>query len=452
MKRCLTLAAALLLTGCAAYRPLPLDTRARAPDDPTSITVDASTLSLPPLRHHVFDPRHGLDMTDIAMLAVANNPQLKLARDQRGIAHAQAFAARLLPDPVLELARGYPTGGPSVTSSYDLGLSYDLGALLTHGLGKRAASASARQVDLNVLWLEWQVVGASRQLFVRSRYEAKMFALLRKEAALREKHHARLERAQAHGDVSLTIVDADLASLQAVQLRCHRMERDLLKTRQSLNALLGLSPHATLMLRGSNALPAIDADQLARDLAALPRRRPDLLALRAGYRSEDARYRKAIWQQFPAISVGFTQSRDTDAVSTRGFQLALTLPLFNRNRGRLAIEKATRQKLHDEYTVRLTNARTEVERILQDQGLLERQRVELNKAVVFSDRALAREHAAAAAGDVAAAEELRQEASGLVQRLNLLSIDENLLEQQVALRTLVGWNSRAADGVLPSGR
>ncbi len=451
VKRCLMLAVALSLAGCATYSPLPLTTQAHAPHDPASIKVDASTMSLPPLRHHVFDPRHGLDMTDVAMLAVVNNPQLKLARDERGIGHAQAFAARLLPDPVLDLARGYPTGGPAVTTSYGLGLSYDIGALLTHGLSKRAANASACQVDLNVLWQEWQVVGASRQLFVRNRYEARMLALLRKEAALREKHHALLVQAQAHGDVSLTAIGADLDSLQAVQLRRNRMERQLLKTRQALNALLGLSPQARLTLVGSDTLPVIDAAQLASDIAALPRRRPDLLALAAGYRSADARYRKAIWQQFPAINVGFTRARDTDAIGTRGFQVSLSLPLFNRNRGHISIAKATRQKLHDAYSVRLLNARHDVERIVQDQSLLERQRVELQQGVTFSDSTLAHERAVAAAGDVSAAEQLQLEANGFARRLELLGIDESLLEQQVALRTLVGWTSPVT-GVASSPR
>ncbi len=452
MKRCLMLAVALSLAGCATYSPLPLATRARAPDDPASIKVDASTMSLPPLRHHVFDPRHGLDMTDVAMLAVVNNPQLKLARDERGIGHAQAFAARLLPDPVLDLARGYPTGGPAVTSSYGLGLSYNFGALLTHGLSKRAANASARQVDLNVLWQEWQVVGASRQLFVRNRYEARMLALLRKEAGLREKHHALLVQAQAHGDVSLTMVGADLDAVQAVQLRRNRMERQMLKTRQALNALLGLSPQARLTLVGSDALPVIDNTQLANDMAALPRRRPDLLALAAGYQSADARYRKAIWQQFPAINVGFTRARGTDASSTQGFQVSLSLPLFNRNRGHIAIAKATRQKLHDAYRVRLLNAQHDVERLVQDQQLLKRQRIELRQGVAFSDSTLAHEHAVATPGDVSEAAQLQLEANGFARRLALLRVDETMLEQQVALRTLVGWSSPATEVSSPPRR
>ncbi|MGA8007445.1 MAG: TolC family protein, partial [Burkholderiales bacterium] len=99
----LMLGAAVLaaLAGCATYRPEPLETAPRMARDVAHIEVDASRMPLPALRTHRFDPRDGLDIDEVAMLAVANNPQLKIARDRLGVARAQAFAAGLLPDPQL---------------------------------------------------------------------------------------------------------------------------------------------------------------------------------------------------------------------------------------------------------------------------------------------------------------------------------------------------------------
>lgn len=439
MKRSFVLASALLLAGCATYQPLPLATHVQAPESIADIKVDTSTLVLPPLRHHVFNPRHGLDMTDVAILAVVNNPQLKLARDERGIAHAQAFAARLLPDPVLDLARGFPIGGRAETSAYSFGISYGLGALLTHSLTVDAASASAREVDLNELWMEWQVAGAARQLFVQSRFETQTLTVLRKETTLLQQHHAQLLQAHTQGDVSLAEVDADLANLQAAQTRRNTIQRKLLKTQQAMKALLGLSPHAELDLTEPAKVPTVSAAEVARDLAALPRRRPDLLALAAGYRSADARYRQAIQQQFPAIQVGFTRARDADAISTRGFQISLTLPLFNRNRGHIAIAKATRQELHDAYSVRLMTAQADIEHILQDQKLLQQQRVELQRSLASATKTVAEVHVIAKPGDVSEASELRLEVDAFDRRLDMLTLDETLLEQDVALQALLGW-------------
>lgn len=435
----------LLLGGCATYQPLPLDQHAHAPAQPGDIKVDSSVLRLFPPRHHRFDPGRGLDMTDVAILAVANNPQLKLARDERGIAHAQAFDAGLLPDPVLDLAHGTPTGGPAEASSFDLGLSYDVEALLAHPLAKRAADASAREVDLDLLWMEWQVIGEARQLFVRDVYQAKMLAVLHEEAGTLTKQHARLLAASKNGDVSQAAVVADLSELQAAETRLHDTERQVLKARQDLDALLGLSPDAPLRLVGPATVATLDATEVHRDLDDLSHRRPDLMGLQAGCRSADARYRQAILEQFPAIQVGFTRARDTDGIYTRGFQVSLTLPIFNRNRGNIAITKATRKKLHDEYAVRLTQARAQVERILQDQALLVRQRTQLQRAVAYASEAMDRMEATATPGDVSDAFKVQQQSNVLDRRLDLLDIDETLLEQKVVLQTLLG-------GTMPGGQ
>lgn len=443
--RGLTCMLILLLGGCATYQPLPLDQHARAPARPGDVKVAPSVVQMFPPRHHRFDPGRGLDMTDVAILAVANNPQLKLARDQRGIAHAQAFDAGLLPDPVLDLAHGTPTGGPAEASSFDLGLSYDVEALLAHPMAKRAANASAREVDLDLLWMEWQVIGAARQLFVRDIYQAKMLAVLHEEADVLAKQHARLVAAGKNGDVSQATVVADLSGLQTVETRLHDAERRLLETRQDLDALLGLSPEATLRLTGPATVATVDATEVHRDLDDLSHRRPDLLGLQAGYRSSDARYRQAILEQFPVIQVGFIRARDTDGIYTRGLQVSLTLPVLNRNRGKVAIAKATRRKLHDEYAVRLMQARTQVERILQDQALLARQRTRLQQAVAVSSAAVGRMEALAAPGDVSNAFKTQQESNVLDRRLDLLGIEESLLEQQAVLQTLLG-------GTVPSSQ
>lgn len=433
---------ALLLGACAVYRPLPLDTRATAPGAVADITIDARAMALAP-RHHVFDPSHGLDMTDIAMLAVTNDPQLKLARDERGIAAAQAFAAGLLPDPVLDVSRAFPTSGPAEASAYGLELAYDINALLTHSLAKRAAVDSTRAVNLNLLWMEWQVVGASRRLFIRVWYGERMLALARAEVRRLAEHHAALVQAQRHGDAPSAAVDADRARLQSVRSLRDGIERRALHARQGLNALLGLSPRAIFKLKGPTRMLGASAAAIGRALDALPRRRPDLLALQAGYRSEDARYRQAVWRQFPAIDIGFTRARGTDRVSTRGFNVALTLPIFNRNRGNIAIEKATRLALRDEYTVRLVDARSGVERILQEERLLSRRRGQLAQDVDAAARTLDALHAGLRRGDVSQAVELKIASNCFAQRLALLSAEETMREQQVALQTLLGGGRRA---------
>lgn len=435
----------LLLGGCATYQPLPLNSNARALDSIADVKVAPSTLRLFPHQRHRFNPSHGLDMTDVAVLAVANNPRLKLARDQRGVARAQAFSAGLLPDPVLDLSHGVPTAGPSDISSFGLGLSYDIEAVLAHPLAKHAAQESAHEVDLDLLWMAWQVAGEARQLFIRDVYQAQMLTVLHKETWALARQHAQLVHLGEHGDISRATVAADLATLLAVETRLDAAERQQLKTRQGLNALLGLSPKVDLRLAGPTTVPNLSRAAVHRALAALPHRRPDLLALQAGYRSADARYREAILEQFPAIQVGFSKGRDTDGIYSRNFQISLTLPIFNRNRGAIAVTKATRKDLHDAYAVRLAQARVQAEQILQDQKLLTRQHDQLAHAATSAADTPSQLEAAAEPGDVSAASLVQLQVNASDRQLDLLALDEAVHEEQAVLWTLLGPVPRVSE-------
>jgi len=82
-KLALPLLLAGALAGCATYQARSLGTRSTLPDRIPDLTIDARQMPLPDLAAHRFDPSDGLDMTEVAMLAVVNNPDLKIARDRR---------------------------------------------------------------------------------------------------------------------------------------------------------------------------------------------------------------------------------------------------------------------------------------------------------------------------------------------------------------------------------
>src|ERR1700712_4448792 len=98
-----TLLLCLAASGCSTYRPSPLATGPKLLHQIPRVALDAAQLPFPqPVSHH-FDASDGLDMVEAAMLAVINNPDLALARDDAQIVRAQAFAAGLLPDPQVTL-------------------------------------------------------------------------------------------------------------------------------------------------------------------------------------------------------------------------------------------------------------------------------------------------------------------------------------------------------------
>ncbi len=427
------------LAGCAAYHPSPLNTQFNTTKDIAHIVVNAADMPLPELATHLFDPGDGLDMTEVAMLAIANNPQLKIARDDLGISRAQAFAAGLLPDPQLGIAHDFPRNADSGnTSGFSLGLSYDVNGLLMRSVGKRAAQATVQQTDLNLLWQEWQVVSQARLLFVRNMAQQKLLGILQQEHELLAARYAATDQAAKLGEVTLDTANLDLAALQNMQTTINDLSRQINTNRHALNELLGLSPDTRVLLVDSADIPSLDEEKIQQNIAHLAQRRPDLRALEYGYASQEQRLRMSILAQFPMLNIGLTRARDTFGVSTQGIGMTLSLPIFNGNRGNIAIEQATRQKLHDEYQLRINSAASEIARILQDQLLLEAQ---LHDAVqgegalkLASDNA---QHAFTL-GNIDSLIYTNLHNAQLAKQAEAIIIKQTILEQRVALLTLLG--------------
>ncbi|MBZ0092648.1 MAG: TolC family protein [Sulfuricellaceae bacterium] len=436
------------LGGCAAYRPSPLDAKPRFPDRVPHLVVQSARMPLPELATHRFDPSDGLDMTETAMLAVANNPQLKLARDEAGIARAQAFAAGLLPDPQLSLTRDFPThGAAGNTSAFALGLSYDVNALLTRSAVKNAAQAAQRQTDLNLLWQEWQTVGQARLLFVRNLGQQQLLAVLQQERALLLSRYRRTQQALAQGNFTLDAANAGLAALQTLDTSINDLARQMSGNRHELNALLGLAPDRPIHLVGEARLPPLEEAGIKSAMEQIGERRPDLLALQAGYESQEQRFRQAVLAQFPALNIGLSRARDTSGLYTQGFGISLSLPIFNRNRGNIAIEQATRRRLHDEYRMRINSAAADIARILEDQKLLEKQLQNVESGVDALARAAKNAQSALDAGNIDALAYTSLRTAWLAKQAEAITLKQTLLEQRVALLTLIGgelpvWNKK----------
>lgn len=439
----------LALAACATYSPHALDTRVPPAADPRTIGVDAAQMSLPELRAHPFDPSDGLDMTETAMLAVANNPDLRVARDDAGIARAQAFAAGLLPDPQISLSADHPTGNVegSNTNAFGLGLSYDINALLRHSAEKASARAAQGKAELELLWKEWQVVAQARLLFVRSLFGERALVVLEDERALFADRQARMQRAFNAGNVTADAIATNFAELKGAEQKVDDTQRKLGQNRHDLNTLLGLAPSAHPTLVGDIELPLVDAARVRALWPELPHRRPDLRALELGYRSQEEKYRSAILGQFPALGIGFTRARDTSGIYTTGFNLSLSLPIFNGNRGNIAIEKATRQRLADEYRARLTAAQAEIDAILDDRTLAQHQLDAVRAALAELTRLTERSQSAFSAGNIDLLVYATQRDALLTKRLELLALEQALLEQQVGLQTLLGSDSFIVDPV-----
>ncbi|WP_245641645.1 TolC family protein [Paraburkholderia bannensis] len=431
--------AALLLGGCAVYhaKPLPSNDSLLTQDALGRVQIDPAKMPLPALAAHRFDPSDGFDIDEVAMLAVVNNPDLRLARDDLHIAQAQAFSAGLLPDPQVGISSDYP-GAAGLSRAFSYGLSMDVMALVTRGANQRSADATVRKTDLGLLWQEWQVVAQARQLYVKTRFQDETLPLLAQQADLAQQRYARIAHAASEHNVTVDAATAALTAAQDARKQYVDMQRAREQSHHDLNALLGIAPDVDLPLTGDAQVAPIDAATLSAALDALPQRRPDLIALQAGYDAQEQKYRAAILNQFPSLSVGFTRQRDTSEIYTSGFAINLTLPVFNRNRGNIAIEQATRQRLADEYQGRLNTTRADIAHLQADGALASHQLDEDEAALPELDRAAASARSAYAAHDIAIGQYVDAQSAAVSRRVDAATAREALAEQRIALQALLG--------------
>ena len=419
-----------LLSSCAIYRPLAL---AHSPD--LAATVSPAHAAVPPL-----------DMNTIATLAVLNNPDLRAARATMHVAQAQAFAAGLLPDPQLSYStdysvdHGFSTADPRYPeyNAWGLGLTLDLQTLLTHASNHAAANAAYQQARLDLLWQEWQTVAQARSLYAQQAIAAGRLAFLAPAEQTYAAASARSQQALAAGNVTLEQSSADLAVLQQVRMQLGVAQRSQLQAQQALRTLLGIQPDVTIPIQPLTTPQIPPRARVQAAVAQLADRRPDLLALRAGYRSQEARVRTAVLSQFPNIALGITRARDVSNVHTVGFGVTLTLPLFNRGRGEIAIQRATRAQLHANYQARLDQAVGNVWQVWDEMRQLDGELRLLDRQLPKLQRSVQRARRAYQAGNFPAASYLTLTGAYLSATSTRFDLFQNLWTDSIGLATVLG--------------
>ncbi|MDB5363980.1 MAG: TolC family protein [Rhodospirillales bacterium] len=426
-----------ILVGCKSYEPLPLDETPRLIADPAAL-VRTVPAGWPGAGAVALDPAAPLDAIGFAVLVLENNPDLKSGRADRGIAEAQVLQAGLLPNPQLSGNYGTLLGGPARFDSWTAGFSEDIKSLITLSAQRGAARFEARKVDADLLWQEWQAVGKARLLFVDTVEQQKLHRLLLENRALFAARAERSGHALAAGDIDLMTATPDLTALGDLDKQIADLDRQILSRQHDIDALLGLSPDVRLRFVDRIDLPPVDPAAIESALSTLPQRRPDLAALQLGYGAQEEKVRGAILAQFPALTFGGTGGSDTSHVLTFGPQITFDLPIFNRNQGNIAIERATRQKLHDEYRNRMNASVGEVTAMLREQALLQRQSAEVRTALVQATSIAERADRAYRVGNIDERTYVDLQMVRLSKQQELVALEQQMLQQQVAMATLTG--------------
>jgi cobalt-zinc-cadmium efflux system outer membrane protein len=447
MNAVMAVSSLVALPGCSFYHRLPLTSEAveakLRPPGAKALVIAAAEIQHPLLRPVRLDASDGLSPGEAAVLAVILNPSLRATRDQRKIARAQVIQAGILPNPQLSGNLDYVTGGNTLDTltGFAYGLSWDLRSLLTVGPNIAVAKASQQAVYLDVAWQEWQIALAAQAALYN-------LAALRAQVAQAEEIDTRLasnaalmkKAEEAHEN---TVLDSTAAEASANNARAILLglRQDLGQRRIALNRAIGYPADTKLRLQDDVSLPSrVNPPSEATLLCGLEGRRLDLLALKRGYESQDAMVRAAIIAQFPIINVGFNRASDTGNVHTGGPGATIGIPIFNRNQGNVAITRATREQLFDEYTNRVFAARTDISAIHLNIHWLnarvaqaERALPALRRLVQVSEEAL-RQGNANVLGTYTARNNLTQ------QSIEILKLKQELAISRIALETAAAWH------------
>lgn len=426
MKTVTKIAAAVLFVAlpaaCATYEPLPLA------DKPALATSLPSTV----------DTTKPLTLVDITRLTLELNPDLRNARNNKDIAQAQIVQAGVLPNPQFNGAYGFLLGGPALFDTFGQALSQDIKALIVQGAARSSAEKEAQKVDADLLWQEWQTITKARLLYVDLISMQKQRDVLEQSQRLFVDRYNKSHAAMLRGDVDLTVEAPDLTALSDMNKQLADLNRQLQTKWQELDALLDLEPTVRFQLSTDIAVDTVDENKVLAALTDLPKTRPDLLALRHGYQSQEEKLYGAVLGQFPALIFGGNYGADTSHVYSGGPTVTLDLPIFNRNQGNIAIEQATRQKLNDEYQTRLNTADGEVKAMLASHALLQKQYEQMQKNAAEADKVASHAETAFAMGNIDERSYVDFKSVQLSQRQQIFTLEQGLLEEQVSLASLIG--------------
>ncbi|MHB1616364.1 MAG: TolC family protein [Metallibacterium sp.] len=412
----------LLLGGCVSYQPRPL---AQAPHwAPTPAAMPGQAL-----------PQ--LDLAQAATLALRANPGYRTALIDARISTLQLRAAGLLPDPQFSASVDHPAT-PGYSRAWGLGLSEDVAWLLTRGATLDAARARRVATDLNLAWQGWTLAQGTAADFVDVWSAQQRCALLRRQVRTARTREAAFARALKRRDVTLESAAASLITLSTAESQLALAEQTRAAAQARLHADLNLAPTARYALLAPTPPPLPDMRQLDAALAALPRTRPDLLALAAAAQARDAEFRAAVLAQFPALSVGITRASDTSRVHSSGFGVSLSLPIFGGAQARARIAEATRDRAAVEYQARLDAADRGARALDAQLRLVAAQRAQLLTRLPPLRALAAHADRAFAAGNLSGTAWASVQQSLTARELELLDLEATLAKGQVALAALLG--------------
>jgi outer membrane protein TolC len=440
----------ITISGCASYQPMPL-TEQESPIDINALVQQAQKSPL--LKSGSITLNNGLNLDELANLALFNSPLLKVNQQQYSVNKANAYNLGLLPDPQLSASFDHPTGNVlNTVNAWTGGIGYDLNALITHQSYLEVEDQQIKQAKLTLLWQAWQIKLQAKLLSVDLYYTAQKISLMQSMIARLEQRYQQSQSGIAEGNVTLETNGADLSILLDAYSQLKVVQQQYNGSSHQLAQLLGIQSLVGLTITPLSTPNELSKDKLSADLMNIAQKRPDLLALQSGYQAQEASVRAAILAQFPSFNLGITTAKDTSGLHTQGLNIGITLPLFNGNKGNILVARATRKQLAEEYQLRLLQTRSEVDELWQFNELINQQQVQLSLHLPTLQKLVESANKAYANGDIAALPFITMESTWFNKQLEQLDLQQSKWRTQLSLTLLLMNNSAMADQQLDENK
>jgi cobalt-zinc-cadmium efflux system outer membrane protein len=356
--RCAVVVLMALAGACRSYVPAPLEPSAelealtrRLALPPGSSTTDRAPSDWFPIATEIaLDD--GLDLAEANALALVCAPQLRTARDAARISGAQLLGAGVPANPELVLGPRVTTQRPDLI--FPAGLAFEIPLDGRRARERDAADARATAAVARVQDAELTTLAELRASFVELAFSARERALRSALVAAIDPVTTWIDRLHAAGecdDVTAYLVHLERDDAEA---RLAELDASVGAARRAVLAQLGLLPDAPVAIR-------LDLDPLAMpELAPSPSeaiiRLPRLRAAEADYAAAEAELARQVARQIPALRFGPEYESDRGEQSL-GLGLSLALPIFDRNRGPIAVAEAEREAARNRYQDALLAAR-----------------------------------------------------------------------------------------------
>ncbi len=342
-----------VMAGCVTYQDRPLLPE-KTLDDFESRCLGTDELETYLDKNLESGSSSSWDLPKLTLAAFFYNPKLDVARSRLSGAKGQEKAAAEYPNPDLGITPGFnsTTGYSAPVSPWILGVALDIPIETAGKRGYRIAEARylSESARLQIAQSAWELRHQVREALLNLYAATQKEALLDRRGLLEKDQIELLKQLLDLGEISAN--ELSLARITYEQTRLTWLDENKYKVqaRMQLAATIGVPAKALEAIEFCfdvfevlpDHIPSVEAQRRAM------LNREDLLGAIADYQACQAALQREVARQFPDVRLGpgyeFDQSENKWMLG-----LSVNLPIFNQNKGAIAVAEARREQAAAEF-------------------------------------------------------------------------------------------------------